>query len=332
MASTNTSSAAAPSAGTSSGMCTRHSADSAVSPSVRAAASRLGDRRSKPGLQRRRATPPGSGWRRPARPRTGCPTAAARWKRRTSRAARHRRRCRDRPAESAARAPARCRAARSRGPRARTATRTKALGATRARVGERRGRAAPSPTAATTATPTLLRTALQKPACQRVGDVRGGLHEQDGERRHEAGQHRQRAQDRGGVAAPALEVGERDGAIAPGGVMKLAAARAPPARPRTRASTNSSATSAICAAPAEARALQPGGIDAGGERLHAEILHGAQIVEASPSAPAPAPAASAGRASGSATRQNAPAEVRPSVRATSSTQTDCCTKLARAVR
>ena len=44
------------------------------------------------------------------------------------------------------------------------------------------------------------------------------------------------------------------------------------------------------------------------------------------------PAASAGRASGKATDQNVPAEVRPSVRATSSTQTDCCTKLARAER
>ena len=44
------------------------------------------------------------------------------------------------------------------------------------------------------------------------------------------------------------------------------------------------------------------------------------------------PAASAGRASGSATDQKAPAEVRPSVRATSSTHTDCCTKLARAER
>ena len=48
---------------------------------------------------------------------------------------------------------------------------------------------------------------------------------------------------------------------------------------------------------AEARALQPGRVDAHGERLHAEILHGAQIVEASPSAPAPgrrpAPAAPA---------------------------------------
>ena len=30
--------------------------------------------------------------------------------------------------------------------------------------------------------------------------------------------------------------------------------------------------------------------------------------------------------------QNVPVAVRPSVRATSSTQTDCCTKLARAVR
>ena len=44
------------------------------------------------------------------------------------------------------------------------------------------------------------------------------------------------------------------------------------------------------------------------------------------------PAASAGRASGSATDQKAPADVRPSVRATSSTQIDCCTKLARAER
>ncbi len=44
------------------------------------------------------------------------------------------------------------------------------------------------------------------------------------------------------------------------------------------------------------------------------------------------PAASAGRARGRATAQKAPADVRPSVRATSSTQIDCCTKLARAER
>ena len=44
------------------------------------------------------------------------------------------------------------------------------------------------------------------------------------------------------------------------------------------------------------------------------------------------PPASAGRASGSATDHSTPAEVRPSVRATSSTHTDCCTKLARAER
>ncbi len=43
------------------------------------------------------------------------------------------------------------------------------------------------------------------------------------------------------------------------------------------------------------------------------------------------PAASAGRASGSATSQNVAVALRPSVRATSSTQTDCPRKLARAV-
>ena len=43
------------------------------------------------------------------------------------------------------------------------------------------------------------------------------------------------------------------------------------------------------------------------------------------------PAASAGRAIGRPTETNAPSGVRPSVRATSSVHTDCCTKLARAV-
>ena len=43
-----------------------------------------------------------------------------------------------------------------------------------------------------------------------------------------------------------------------------------------------------------------------------------------------AQAASAGLASGKATAQKVCAEVRPRVRATSSTQIDCCTKLARA--
>ena len=38
------------------GMCTRHSADSAVSPSVRATASRLGERRSKPASNAPRET------------------------------------------------------------------------------------------------------------------------------------------------------------------------------------------------------------------------------------------------------------------------------------
>ena len=44
------------------------------------------------------------------------------------------------------------------------------------------------------------------------------------------------------------------------------------------------------------------------------------------------PAAIAGRASGSATSTKVMSGVRPSVRATSSTHTDCWAKLARAVR
>ena len=44
------------------------------------------------------------------------------------------------------------------------------------------------------------------------------------------------------------------------------------------------------------------------------------------------PAAMAGRANGNATSVNVASGERPSVRATSSTHTDCCAKLARAVR
>ncbi|GBE42538.1 hypothetical protein BMS3Bbin10_00599 [bacterium BMS3Bbin10] len=44
------------------------------------------------------------------------------------------------------------------------------------------------------------------------------------------------------------------------------------------------------------------------------------------------PATSAGRASGSATDQKLPQAVRPRVRLTSNAHTDCCRKLARAVR
>ena len=109
--------------------------------------------------------------------------------------------------------------------------------------------------------------------------MRQALHEKNGEGRDESKKHGQRAACRRGIAPPSLEIGERNGAIAPGGVVELAFSPRRPLGHQQRRHEQQRHQRDLRRS-GQARALQPRHVDAHRQRRDAEVLHGAEIVEA----------------------------------------------------
>ena len=106
-----------------------------------------------------------------------------------------------------------------------------------------------------------------------------GVADKHEERQHEAGDKRQRGEDAGRIALPPLDVLKGNGAISPGRLVDPGAAAGEPLGSKQEGDEQQHDAGQL-GGTAEIGPLRPSGVDAGRQRLHAEVLHGSEIVEA----------------------------------------------------